>query len=86
MNRTIRTEPSDLKEYNAEAVVNNLIDNEKDYHPKIEEIDLLYAVSMLNSLEGKKRERINTLLSDAIKKYDCAEFNIAIENELEYNL
>ena len=74
------------EEYPKEAHAIDLMDGETIHHKCFDDdgVDMLNVLFWFNEeVDIKKRTRINELLADAIKKYDCAELTIAIENELE---
>jgi len=52
-------------------------------HSNCGAINMLDVVAELKFLDGDKRERINTLIADALTKYDCGELVVAIENALQ---
>ena len=80
MNLTTRTHPPELEEYTGEEDTQSLLEGETIDHPECGDYDILDV--LMGFREGSDRERLNTLVADAIKKYDCFELVRAIELDL----
>ncbi len=83
MNLSIRTEPSDIPEYNAEQDVEMLLIGLSLDHPEMEDITLIDVIASIAESGGEAKEELNAILANALSKYDFFKTNRLLEDELE---